>query len=249
MFPTDKPRLAADALALHRALAYQGPERRGGSALMARLMAKVLDEIDYGLILVADGHHVLHVNHAARAELTAQHPLQLLGRELRPRFECDVAPLREALAGAATRGLRRMLALGEGAHRAGVSVVPLLSALDAPDSASDGAAGALDAATLLVLGKRQVCGTLSVQGFARAHGLSPSEELVLRALCEGDSPQEIAERHGVKIATVRTQISNVRAKTQTDSIRDLVQQVAVLPPLVGALRQSMSDWLGSAAVA
>ena len=246
MYPTGKPHSPTGAHALQQALAYRGPERRGGSGLMARLMAKVLDEIDYGLILVADGHHVLHANHAARAELTEYHPLQLLGRELRPRLEKDVAPLREALAAAATRGLRRMLALGEGAHRAGVSVVPLLSTMDAPAATPR---GELDAATLLVLGKRQVCGTLSVQGFARAHGLSPSEELVLRALCEGDSPQEIADRHGVKIATVRTQISNVRAKTQADSIRNLVQQVAVLPPLVGALRQSMNDWMGEAAAA
>jgi len=246
MSPIGKPHSPTGAQALHQALAYRGPERRGGSGLMARLMAKVLDEIDYGLILVADGHHVLHANHAARAELTAEHPLQLLGRELRPRFEKDVAPLREALTAAATRGLRRMLALGEGAHRAGVSVVPLLSVLDGAGAAP---ATELDAATLLVLGKRQVCGTLSVQGFARAHGLSPSEELVLRALCEGDSPQEIADRHGVKIATVRTQISNVRAKTQADSIRNLVQQVAVLPPLVGALRQSTYDWMGEAAAA
>jgi hypothetical protein len=41
----------------------------------------MLDEIDYGMVLVGEGNHVLHVNHAARAELDADHPLQLLGRE------------------------------------------------------------------------------------------------------------------------------------------------------------------------
>jgi DNA-binding CsgD family transcriptional regulator len=213
-----------------RALSYTGPERRGGSGLMARLLTQMLDEIDYGLLLVAEGRHVLHANHAARTELTDQHPLQLLGRELRARCPRDVAPLHEALHQAAQRGLRRMLTMGEGVHRAGVSVVPI--ALGLPD-AGDGHA------TLVVLGRKDVCSALAVQGFARAHQLSPGEELVLVALCDGLRPQDIAERHGVKIATIRTQIANIRLKTGSDSIRDLVQRVAVLPPMVGALRQDV----------
>jgi len=35
---------------------------------------------------------------------------------------------------------------------------------------------------------------------------------------------------------VRTQIGSIRAKTGVASIRELVRQVAVLPPLVGALK-------------
>ena len=210
------------------ATTYRGPERRRASAPppLAALMAMMLDEIDYGVILVAPDRQVLHLNHAARAELTGRHPLQLLGRELRARLSKDVVPLHEALHAASQRGLRRLLSLGEAPQACGAAVVPL-----APEEA-----GAGGSATLLVLGKRQVCGALSVQGFARAHRLSAIEELVLRGLCEGDSPQEIANRHGVKIATVRTQISSIRAKTGSDSIRDLVHQVAVLPPMVEALR-------------
>jgi hypothetical protein len=40
------------------------------------------------------------------------------------------------------------------------------------------------------------------------------------------------------VSTVRTQIGSIRAKTGANSIRELVRQVAVLPPLVGALRHS-----------
>jgi len=114
-----------------------------------------------------------------------------------------------------------------------VSVVPLA-----------GACASRGGATLVLLGKRQVCGALSVQGYAREYRLSPIEAQVLCGLCEGDSPQEIADRHGVKIATVRTQISNIRAKTGAANIRDLVQRVAQLPPLVGALRHDLvPDWM------
>jgi DNA-binding CsgD family transcriptional regulator len=218
---------APAARALGQALGYRGPERRGGAALMARLMTQMLDEIDYGLLLLGDGHHVLHANHAARASLNAQHPLQLLGQELRARLAKDVAPLHMALHGA-RRGLRKLLTVGEGGQRAGIAVVPL--------PGGGGESGFGEQATLLVLGRREVAGGLSVQGFAREHRLSPSEALVLQALCEGCCPNEIAERHGVKIATVRTQIANIRAKTGAESIRDLVQQVAVLPPMVGTLR-------------
>jgi DNA-binding CsgD family transcriptional regulator len=77
-----------------------------------------------------------------------------------------------------------------------------------------------------------------VQSFALAHRLTPAETGVLQGLCGGRSPLEIAHAQCVAISTVRTQISSIRAKTGADSIRDLVQQVATLPPLVSALRQS-----------
>ena len=229
--PEASPRDPA-ARAVGQALGYRGPERRGGAALLLRLLTLMLDEIDYGLLLIGDGGRVLHANHAARANLNAQHPLYLLGQELRARLAKDTAPLHQALQAAACRGLRRLLTVGEGTQRAGIAIVPLR-----PPSPQDDEAQL--PATLLVLGRREVCGGLSVQGFAREHRLSPSEEQVLGALCEGCCPNEIAERHHVKIATVRTQIANIRAKTGSDSIRDLVQQVAVLPPMVGALRRQI----------
>jgi DNA-binding CsgD family transcriptional regulator len=87
-----------------------------------------------------------------------------------------------------------------------------------------------------VLGKRQVCEKLSVQGFARSLAMTPAETRVLELLCAGVRPTEIAQRQGVAVSTVRTQIGSLRAKTGAGSIRELVRQVAVLPPLVGALR-------------
>jgi ribosomal protein S19 len=40
----------------------------------------------------------------------------------------------------------------------------------------------------------------------------------------------------VALSTIRSQLGAIRAKTGAASIRTLVRQVAVLPPLVGALR-------------
>ncbi len=91
-------------------------------------------------------------------------------------------------------------------------------------------------ATLLVLGKRQVCASLSVQGFARSMKLTPAETRVLERLCAGVRPNTIAVEQAVAVSTIRTQIGSIRAKTGAASIAELVRQVAVLPPVVGVLR-------------
>ena len=205
---------------------YAGPDRRYGASSMPHWLAATFDEIDYGVLLLSDATHVVHVNHAARAELDRQHPLQLFGCELRARHSQDVAPLHEALRAAGLRGLRKLLTLGEGSQRVSVSVVPLV--------ASAGDEG--ETMTLVMMGKRRVCEELSVQGFARSHGLTTAETRVLVALCEGTPPGAAAAHLGVAISTVRTQIGNIRMKTGAESIRALVRQVAVLPPVMGVLR-------------
>jgi DNA-binding CsgD family transcriptional regulator len=216
MFETPYPIIAS---ATPRTTPYRGPERRAGTAPIARWLALMLDEIDYGMVLLSGEAEVLHANHAARADLDERHPLQLFGQRLRARRAHDGAKLHDALAGAAQRGLRRLLALGQDDERVNVAVIPLGNQ-----------------ATLAMLGKRQLSQRLSVQGFARLHALTPAETRVLESLCEGLDPREIAELNEVGMATVRTQIGSIRAKTGAENIRALVRQVAVLPPMVSSLR-------------
>ena len=201
------------------------PAAQAPNAFLARCMTHMLDEIDYGMLLVDQSLQVLYLNHAARRELDHDHPLQLVGRQLVPKDTAEGHALQEGLA-AAQRGLRKLLTLGAGELRVGISVVPL----NEP--------GAPAGSTLLVLGKRSVCEQLSVQGYARAVALTPAETRVLELLCGGVQPTRIATEQGVAVSTVRTQIGSIRAKTGANSIRELVRQVAVLPPLVGALRSS-----------
>lgn len=206
---------------------YQGPERRLRGRDPASWLVRMLDEIDYGMLLVDHKLQLSYMNHAARLELDGEHPLQACDSVLHAQRTQDTAPLQDALA-AAQRGLRRLVTLGEGVQRVSVSVVPL--------QAGTAEGGPV---TLLVLGKRQMCGQLSVQGFARSVSLTPAETRVLERLCGGVGPNEIAAQAGVKVSTVRTQIGSIRAKTGATSIRELVRQVAVLPPLVGALRMGL----------
>lgn len=200
-------------------------ERRRQSDRHLDILAGVLDEVDYGLLMLSPQLELLHMNHAAEAELAEDHPLLMHQQHLFARDPRDATPLREALQDAATKGLRRMVVVGTSRGGVRLSVVPLRAAQGST------------AAVLVVMARRQLVSALAAQAFARAYQLSRCEEQVLLALCQGQAPQEIADNHGVKIATVRTQVANIRAKTGVASIRDLVQQVACLPPLVGALRQ------------
>jgi DNA-binding CsgD family transcriptional regulator len=219
--PRRRPAFAApDA----RGARYTGPERRAQPSQDLRRMAQMLDALDYGMLLVTDEVRVLHINKAARRDLDSRHPLQLLGGELRAGHSHDVVPLREALAGATHRGLRRLLRLGDVVERTTVAVVPLPLHT-----------GETEHAVLLVLGKRQVCEELTVEWYARSQGLTLAETAVIKGLCADLTPLEIAEKQGVGLATIRTQIGSIRHKTGAGSIKALVRQVAMLPPLVSAL--------------
>jgi DNA-binding CsgD family transcriptional regulator len=204
---------------------YGGPERRAAASQQHRRMAQMLDALDYGMLLLDQQVSVSPVNKAAQRALDAWHPLQLQGQQLLARDACDAKPLREALLGATQRGLRRLLQLGDARQRVSVAVVPL------PAIGADDQSGAA-----LLLGRRQVCEELTVDCFARSHGLTMAETAVIKALCVDLTPQQIACRQGVGLATIRTQIGSIRQKTGAGSIRALVQQVALLPPLVSVLQ-------------
>ncbi|MEO6897122.1 MAG: helix-turn-helix transcriptional regulator [Caldimonas sp.] len=188
-------------------------------------LAAALDELDYGIVLLLDDMHVSHINDAAAVELDDDHPLSIAAGQLCARSARDAALLGEAVTAAAGRGIRRLLTFGEDGRRASVSVVPL----DAADAGPR--------AVLVVLEKRAVCESLSVHGFARSCGLTGAETRVLVALCSGSPPSQTAEELGVAVSTVRSQIGSIRQKTGAASIRALVRQVAVLPPVMGVLRK------------
>lgn len=203
---------------------YLGPERRVASGAVQRWLGLLIDEIDYGMVLLTADATVAHVNHLARVDLEADHPLQLSGRQLQARLPQDAIALRDAVHAAAHRHRRCLLKLGEGAASVMVSVVPL----DQHDLRQP--------AIALIFGKRQVCEQLSVESFARVHRLTMAETKVLAALCNGARVREVAQLNGVETSTVRSQVSSIRAKTGAESISALVRQIAVLPPLLGVLR-------------
>lgn len=216
--------------------------------LLMLAVPALLDELDYGVVLLGETNRVLHANRAAQSVLQAHSSLDVADGCLRACRAGDAAALADGLAAAAQRGLRRFVTLGAEDTRIAVVLIPLgplgstLAQASLPSQpphgphgphAPHGPHGPL---TLLVIGRRHLCERLSVQCFARAHKLTPAESNVLELLCEGLDPRDIATLNGVGIATVRTQVNRIREKTGAASIRRLIGQVATLPPMLSALR-------------
>lgn len=187
------------------------------------LLRAALNQVDYGLAVIAiDTRQVVFMNAPAAAALQADSPqkngLFVQDGQLRPRRLADVEPLHLTLqtTKVGQRGLLKFKGR-EGAHGADSSVAVM--PLSAPGYA------------LLAFSKQQVCDATTVTLFARERGLTGAEGQVLAQVCRGLRPQQIATQHGVQVSTVRTQLRSIRQKTASDSVRELVQKVSVLPPL------------------
>ena len=200
------------------------PERRKASA-SATLLMRVLDEIDYGMLLVTASGALRFANQLALNQVRGDGPLCLVHEHLQARQPNDQGALQVALADVA-RGRRRLITLGHNGSAVSVAVLPLPG-----DETDDG-----EALALLVFGKRQPCETLTVDFYARTQGLTGAEARVLQALCEGGRPKDVARTLDVAISTVRSHICSIRQKTQTTSIRELVDRVTVLPPITPVLK-------------
>ena len=82
-----------------------------------------------------------------------------------------------------------------------------------------------------VFGRDELCGSVELQMFALRYQLTHAETAVLRQLCRGLNAAAIALDHGVARTTVLTQIAAIRAKTQSSSIRNLLDALARMPPV------------------
>lgn len=193
-------------------------------ALASALLLRVLDEVDYGLVVIDAQGQVRHANHLARHEMASGRVIVLHARTLLGRTGELTAQLQQGQE-QAMRGQRRLLQLKHADHELSVAFVPLNHPLE------------FGAPSVLMLFSRQnACDNLALRMYARAQNLSPSEETVLVALCRGRSIPEIAQAHGVAESTVRSQIKALREKTGCSSIRNMLQRVHRLPPIVPALR-------------
>lgn len=190
----------------------------------APMLMRVLDEIDYGVMLVDASGALRYANQIARREVLRGGPLRLSQGQVGAASAHDQAVLATALADA-QRGRRRLFALGQNGGALPVAVVPM--------AADDGEGEAL---AMLVLGKRPDNDTLSIDFYARSHGLTGAELTVLKRMAGGLKPKEVAREQGVAISTVRSHICSIRNKTQTGSIRDLLNRVAALPPITPLIK-------------
>jgi DNA-binding CsgD family transcriptional regulator len=233
--PVSMVALAAAASGGQRAAPAVAPAEHLGSqpaALLARWLAPALDHVGRGMLLVTQTGRVLHANRPAQLALgDAQAPLQIEHGHLRGRTPAESLPLAEALASAGVRGLRRLLTLGPREQALTVAVLPLDGSSTGDDTDDDGAPRAV-LVSLPQSRKAAPMQDLALSCFGRQCGFTAAETAVLQALVEGRMPSDIARAKGVQLSTVRTQIGQLRLKTGARSIRDLLERVATLPPMM-----------------
>lgn len=210
------------------------------------LLRMTLNQVDYGLVVVevdtgtvqfanALGRDALEYTGDVRNTRRYDTGLCLLHGRVVARRPVDSEILHRTLQ--RTRaGLRGLLSLGTGtgAQTSAVAVVPLSSPQISRDASPPFGAPAPDLPpchALLVFAKQQLCDDSTMALFARERGLTSAEGQVLAQVCRGMRPSQIADRHGVQISTVRTQLRSIRMKTCSETIRELVQKVSVLPPM------------------
>jgi DNA-binding CsgD family transcriptional regulator len=84
--------------------------------------------------------------------------------------------------------------------------------------------------------------TPHLQAFATLYGLSGAEERVLERIVTGQTPQEAADELGVSLATVKTHLQKLFAKTGTGRQVELVQLFErQRPPVKGEAKQEIRN--------
>ncbi len=213
-----------DAL-LKGSFADSGSLAEGPAGLGAGL-AFLMDELAYGVIVVGFDGQVLHANHAARHELSRARVLGQRNDFLHAHSVDQGRFLHDALL-KVVDGKRSLISLhGEQGAKLSVAVLPLRSD-----------AGAQPTRAALLFARASVCESLMLCFFARNHGLTSAEEQVLTVLCQGYSAPEVARHLKVAVSTVRSHVRSLCTKTGSNSVRELVNQIAVLPPVAPLLLQ------------
>lgn len=186
---------------------------------MPGLLAFLVDELAHGVLVVSAQGKILHVNQAARRELDRAAVLGAELGELKVLMPADAKAFQNAMvkAIAGKRGLIKLA--GEGVDFA-LALVPLQRQAGIPCDR-----------IALVLSRVGVSESGVFGAFARNHGLTHTEEQVLVFLCRCLSTPEIAIQMKVAVSTVRSHVRSMCAKTASSGVRELINRVAILPPI------------------
>ena len=183
------------------------------------VLSLLVDVLGHGVIVVGEHGRIIHANRAARTELNRHRVLNRVGGDVHAMTPADCKTLQNAL-GKAVAGKRSLINLSGAGLTLTLAVVPLQ-----PD------ADAWDARIALLFARAEVCESGMFGFFARSYGLTQTEEQVLAILCRGLSTPEIAVQLKVAVSTVRSHVRSLCAKTGSSGVRELVNRVAVLPPV------------------
>jgi DNA-binding CsgD family transcriptional regulator len=210
-----------NAFVLHR--------RLGEVEALADAACAALDSLSIGVVLLTKERRILHANKAARSAAGRTRALTLDGepgcasasQTAALRLLVAQAVLTGAGAGVRSGGAMKLRGL---AGEMQVTVMPL----PANHGSLPGTAAAVLFCTVPGESPRELAPVL-----CKVHGLTPAEAAVACGLVEGLTPKEVADRRGISLNTVRTQLKSICLKTGTRGQADLVRVLLASLPLVG----------------
>jgi DNA-binding CsgD family transcriptional regulator len=183
------------------------------------LLALLVDELAHGVLVVTAQGRILHANQAARRELEHAAVLSADRGELKVLMPADAKAFQNAMA-KAVAGKRSLVRLATESVGFSLAVMPLQRQPGIPCERM-----------ALVLSRLGVSESGVFSAFARNHSLTQTEEQVLVYLCRCLSTPEIAVQMQVAVSTVRSHVRSLCAKTASSGVRELVNRVAILPPI------------------
>lgn len=179
----------------------------------------LLDCLSFGIAWVCPAGNLVGSNSAARAHLKAGRALQLARGIVAPVDQLDVPAWNQSLQ-RAFQCRREYLTLCRRSAPFAVSLLPT------PEYGQDRAG-----LVAIVFDGLESRGSITLQSFARSHGLTPAEQLVLNMLRDGRSTVEAAQAIGSSVHTVRTHVRSILSKTAEPNLRKLLCRVGALPPV------------------
>jgi len=200
-----------------------------GANIFTGLLMRALDEVDYGLMLLRQDQVLSYGNHLARVMLGRGDRLFLDQGRLKARAPAHQSALQAGFVRAG-QGIRCLLEIPSVNGEDGDSTLALVPLGHPAEWTGQ------SVPVLLIVCRPALCAPLSLRFFAQAHGLTRTEEAVLADLVQGFEVEDIARQRGMAISTARSHVKQLRLKTRSASMRELLNALAVLPPVVSAVR-------------
>lgn len=208
----------------HLQRATQIQSRLLESEAKAAMGTSALNRLTYPLLIADQRAHTLFLNRAAESLVRKGTALRLVGGMLKlpnPDAQCALETL---LNGAIVRGHGGGMTIRDNSGRTWNLVIAPL----APDLGADNPQERPLA--MVLVGDRQKPQHLDGSLLTALFHLTAAEGRAALALLDGLTPEEYAQVSRLSIATVRSQLREVFAKTGTRRQADLVKLLALLPP-------------------
>lgn len=211
-----------ETLAPHLTRAVQINQRLARAEVNGVSSGEALNRLEQGILLLDVGAHLLFANRSAERLFAAGGGLFLQEGILRSDVAAETTALRAVVASCARVGLSDCggyLTISRGPGRPPLSLLVVPLACEVPWLIHR------QPVVMVVIADPETLVQPETSQIQKQYGLTRSEAALVLELLKGDGMQATAERLGIQVATARTHLHRVLAKTGTRRQADLVRLI------------------------